>query len=193
MNDEIIELFRSWMIESLANVEFEYFKYGERTFCYELYSLIRACMNSYQSNNPEMNIEHLYFHAELMKKSLNDEEIAELNLQNLDGIRYPDFLLHNENNSNHQLIAVEVKTNNLDKDNFLYDLRKLYQFANNYEYQRTIFLINNYEQEYIQRLFNQINNNNNLNQINFDTEIWLVNYGQAPIIHTVDEYMNNLI
>jgi hypothetical protein len=145
-------------------------RYGERSFCYELYHQIRVLMEAHYIQSPPQPDEPvLLLQGELKKYQIYD--IVQL-LTGLDeplAKEYiPDFLLHVPGPYEHQEVVVEVKsTPKLSFSKIKSDLLKLNEFINNYNYKVGVFLAVNIGRNRILNWFNDDSNidwiNNNIN------------------------------
>ncbi len=90
---------------AINKVDSHYYNQNEGVFCYELYHQLRKS----QEENGQ-NWENVSIDGELLKDRITDEEANEKGIVPLDGRRYPDFLMHQRDNANFQLLVAEVKT-----------------------------------------------------------------------------------
>lgn len=172
---EELDLFESFIIKALSNVEDSYFRttyqdienfsgalrnrrgrlidnnferYGERVFCYEFYHQMRILIDNERAENPNF-LGESKLQAEVEKMQII--ELAQrLGLQQLNSEYAPDFLMHTPGNANLHPFVIEVKCEpNISWEKVFNDLNKLDQFVTQYNYQRGIFLSIHTQDEYI--------------------------------------------
>lgn len=133
-------------------------RHGERVFCYELYHHVRNSMRMVAKADGEMGRNFLVFQAELRKREI--EDLVQYFRQNptpLDGVYYPDFVLHGQGNFEHQELVVEVKADPaLPSVDLEADLLKLDQFIGSYLYKKGLFLAVNCRHTLLQRRLYQL-------------------------------------
>lgn len=144
-------------------------RYGERSFCYELYHQIRTLMDEHNEQFPPQPGQPIFLlQGELKKYQIHD--IVNL-LPGLDESLakeyFPDFLLHVPGPYEHQEVVVEVKsTPKLSFGKIKPDLAKLNEFITKYNYKAGVFLAVNVERNSILNWFNDEHNkewiNNNI-------------------------------
>ncbi|KQH83562.1 hypothetical protein AMR76_22280 [Vibrio furnissii] len=131
-------LFLQWLEYAIDRVGNGYFGHAERVYCYELYHFVRVAMHAYERQYGQ--IENVFLHSELVKSIVPDEEAQVLEIFPLQSRRMPDFLFHSPGNTDHQLVAIEVKvTSPLSLDELVSDLQKLSELRVNYRYEMVIF------------------------------------------------------
>lgn len=109
-------------------------RHHERVFCYELYHQLRKIMEQNDLN------EKTILQAELRKPQVSSEIEQLFGIQSIDGVYYPDFLIHEPNTFDNDLI-IEVKANpKLSIEDMKKDILKIDQFINKYQYKKGIFL-----------------------------------------------------
>jgi hypothetical protein len=159
------EIFLNYLRNSINNIDERYY-HKERIFCYELYYKLKIHM----ANNNEI-IDEIVLHSELPKRRLDPQTAHDLGLTPLEQLMSPDFLLHEENTGNHQLVAIEVKADkNLGHAKLLKDLQKLHQLKTHYLFQYGVFLGINIT---MHRLVNMIRTHRN-DYITLDGNIILI-------------------
>lgn len=107
-------------------------KYAERLFCYELYHQLRCLIDK----APQLsNNEAIRLQAEVKKDFLLNIIYDQYQLEKLSKEFYPDFLVHNPDNSDHQELIVEVKTNpDNSSSDYQTDLLKIVEFQVKYRF-----------------------------------------------------------
>lgn len=142
-------------------------RYGERSFCYELYHQTRKLMENYVVKNPPPPDQPpVILQAELKKSQIQDivEFLPGLDEQ-LSKEFIPDFILHAPGPYELQEVVVEVKsTPKLKFEDIQSDLEKLQEFIKNYNYKLGIFLSINVDPNRIVGILNENNNQNWLNE-----------------------------
>jgi hypothetical protein len=114
----MIELLKS----AIKNIERRYFERNERDFSYELYHQIRLLklpLNvevTCEFPKTRFRFNDLVLEDQLVRKYFFSDEINE----NVRILRYPDLLIHEFDNRNQQLLAIEIKrsgnANEIKKD-----------------------------------------------------------------------------
>ncbi|MCG7536011.1 hypothetical protein [Pseudoalteromonas sp. OOF1S-7] len=132
------EIFLEWPRYAIGRVGPGYFGFVERVYCYELYHFLRVAMYGYEcSHGP---IQNVYLHSEFVKVAISDEEARRFGVYPLGNRRSPDFILHEPNTTDHQIAAMEVKTNpDLSYADFVADIEKLSELRSSYRYGLVIF------------------------------------------------------
>lgn len=142
------------VVKAIQNVDPAYFVWNdfftkdkegkamlEHVFCYEFYHQFRKIMECECNSKTYHN---LIFSGEIKKNiALNCPLIIENNNENPnEKDRYPDFILHNAQDSiDKQELVIEVKTkNNITADNCLYDLLKIDKIIGNLAFKTGIFI-----------------------------------------------------
>ncbi len=138
-------------------------RYGERSFCYELYHQTRKLMENYISENPPPhNQPPIILQAELKKTQIQDivQFLPGLD-QSLTKEYIPDFILHAPGPYEIQEAVVEVKsTPELTFGDIKSDLKKIQEFITNYNYRLGIFLSINVDPTRIIEIMNKDDNRN---------------------------------
>jgi hypothetical protein len=125
-------------------------RHQERVFCYELYHQFRKIMEQKQNELTEEWI----LQGEPRKGPIGSEIEEYCEVQSIDKIYYPDFLVHEPNTMNNGLI-IEVKANpSLTIKDMKKDILKIDQFINKYEYQKGVFLAINITKDRLKELLN---------------------------------------
>ncbi len=128
-----------------------FYRYGERIFCYELYHQLRMKIDEEKVDNPSF-LENLKLQGEVAKwqeQSLYEE--YGLNL--LDNEYIPDFLLHTAGKFHIHAYVIEVKSNpKLSSTQMMTDLKKISQFIDRLRYKRGIFLAININADEINKM-----------------------------------------
>ncbi len=112
----------------------------ERVFCYELYHQLRKTMDEYCFED------EVILQAELRKEQISPSLLEKFeekfkNIKSLDGVYYPDFILHQPTSFDKQSLIVEVKTNPQPNiKDIERDILKITHFIENYQYKKGIFL-----------------------------------------------------
>ncbi|KML32336.1 hypothetical protein [Rossellomorea marisflavi] len=119
----------------------------ERVFCYELYHQLRKIM---EHNKLKENV---ILQAELRKAQVGSEVEQLFELKSIDGVYYPDFLIHEPHTNDNQDLIIEVKANpRLTVKDMKKDILKIDQFINRYEYKKGIFLAINIKEDKLNQL-----------------------------------------
>lgn len=138
------------MLDHLLNilnlVPNQYFGKTERLFAYEFYHQFRK----YREEENFLNDDLIVIDAELPKEVLTPEQAAEHNLLPLDSLMYPDFIIHERETGNHQLLVSEIKAERyLSQEKFIKDLNKLISYKVRYNFQYAVFIAINVDEEYL--------------------------------------------
>ena len=134
-------------------------RYHERVFCYELYHKLRTKMES-RIDERECNIyssRNIFLQSELRKDRIHNYIEQIFNVIRLSREFMPDFLLHTPGNFDNQLIVMEVKSNpNVSANEVKYDLEKIQEFIDNYQYLQGVFIAINISNDNRDQLLNSI-------------------------------------
>jgi hypothetical protein len=132
--------------EALSNIEEKYFRRTERDFAYELYHQMRITWHGFPfeiETTGESKVKHLNGADMIFQHPLiNQHFILGETLPSF--IRkFPDFLIHEFDTRNHQLVALEIKRT-FNPNSILKDLAKLIVYCRgNLSYQKGIFILIN--------------------------------------------------
>ncbi|MBL7769299.1 MAG: hypothetical protein JNK20_10005 [Flavipsychrobacter sp.] len=139
-------------------VEGNFYRYGERVFCYELYHQLRILIdNAKQTNQNFLNGAILQGEVEKMQII---ELIETLGLHPMDGEYAPDFLMHTPGNAVSHPFVIEVKCeHDITGAKIFADLKKINQFITQYNYQRGVFITTNAQPNYIADKILELNDN----------------------------------
>lgn len=139
-------------------VKGDFYRYGERVFCYELYHQLRILIDkSKQTNENFLNGAILQGEVEKMQII---ELIETLELHPMDGEYAPDFLMHSPGNANSHPFVIEVKCeHDISRAKILADLKKINQFITRYNYQRGVLITTNSQPDYIEAKISELNEN----------------------------------
>lgn len=141
-------------------------RYGERSFCYELYHKARIKIEKYYEENPvPIGEQPLILQAELKKDLISNivDLLPGLN-EELSKEYIPDFLFHTPPPNNRQEVVAEVKTSpRLSFAGIQKDLDKIQEFIQKYNYRLGVFLAVNSDPN---RILNIIKSQDNLAWIN---------------------------
>lgn len=130
--------FLSWLANAINNVGAGYFCFVGRVYCYELYHQLRVQMENRLHGN--RRAPNLFLHSELVKVTITNDEAKRIGVYPLGSRRSPDFILHEPYTANHQIAAMEVKTNpELSYQDFVDDIQKLSELRTNYHYELAVF------------------------------------------------------
>lgn len=141
--DELIEKLKT----ALITIEDKYFVRNERDFSYELYYRLRS--NKFPVNvevSCETRKERFSFDDDIFSNPLIRKYFFGNNQNpNRDIWRYPDLLIHEYNNRNHQHLAIEIKqARNINNTSILKDLAKLIVYCRGrLKYEKGIFILIN--------------------------------------------------
>lgn len=142
-------------------------RYGERSFCYELYHQTRKLMENYDVNNPPPpNQPPVLLQAELKKSQIQDlvQFLPGLDEQ-LSKEFIPDFILHAPGPYELQEVVVEVKSKPaLTFGDIKSDLEKLQEFITKYNYKLGLFLSINVDPNRIVGILKEENSQTWLNE-----------------------------
>jgi hypothetical protein len=134
-------------------------RYHERVFCYELYHKLRTKMESHfdDSKRNIYSFRNIYLQSELRKDMIHNYIERTFNVVRLSREFMPDFLLHTPGNFDNQLIVMEVKSNpNVTINEIKYDLGKIQEFINNYQYLQGVFIAINISDETRDRILDSL-------------------------------------
>lgn len=133
-----LEHFMQWLTYAIDRVGPGYYGNSERVYCYELYHFLRVAM--FHHSKEVEPIENVLLHSEIVKLMPSGDQMNRWDIHPLDGQRSPDFILHQPETFDYQLVAMEVKTGpGLRYDAFIDDIEKLNQLRENFAYQGVIF------------------------------------------------------
>ena len=174
-------------------------RYGERSFCYELYHQTRKLMEDYcVENPPPQDLPPVFLQAELKKRQINDIVNFLPGLDNpLSKEFIPDFILHAPGPYELQEVVIEVKSKpDLTFEEIKLDLAKLQEFIKNYNYKLGIFLSINVSPNRIIDVLKKENNQTWLNENiqNKEAIIFIIKESQDtdPIRFSLNELPLNL-
>lgn len=154
--------------EALNNVPPQYFGETERLFTYELYYQLKEIFN----NHPLLN-NNIVIDAELPKRRLTLYQARVLGLLPLDKLMSPDFIIHERDTGDNQLLVAEVKAEKyLSLDKTIKDINKLISLRQNYAFQKGVFVAININ---IQKIKDYIHGLNSNPQQNDPRIMWPVN------------------
>jgi hypothetical protein len=141
MNEIIIQL-----MNAIQNIENRYFERNEREFAYELYHQMR--MNKYPDNveiTCETGKKRFNFYDDIFRDNIIYRNFFRENQAIPNFVyRVPDLLIHEYDNRNQQLIAVEIKRKP-SETTVLRDLSKLVAYCRgNLRYQKGVLIIFRY-------------------------------------------------
>lgn len=126
-------------------------KHAERLFAYELYFYLR-----WRIKVKEQLYGKIKLTGELRKEKLPKEIYNKFKLTALSKRFIPDFLIHIPQNIDRQLAVIELKTDpNIDMNELFYDLEKIDEFIERYNYEIGIFIAINVRFDKISNLIRQ--------------------------------------
>lgn len=119
--------------------ENDFFRYGERVFCYEFYHQLRVLIDGYRGTNPNF-LSGAELQGEVEKMQILGL-IERFKLVSLSREFVPDFLMHSPGNVDSHPFVIEVKCiRELTPQAVIYDLSKIDELITNYRYQRGLFI-----------------------------------------------------
>lgn len=123
-------------------------RFGERTFCYELYHHLRIKIDEEVEQN-ESFLNGAMLQGEV-KKVRVIEFVKHFGLERLKAEYIPDFLIHTPGEVEYHPYIIEVKCSPyVSEKEILNDIAKINEFITRYQYERGIFLTTNTSPEYI--------------------------------------------
>jgi len=186
-------------VDALNSVPYEYFGNTERLFTYELYYQLRIMIQ----NNP-FDENNIVLDAELPKRLLSQQQAQALGLLPLNGLMSPDFIIHERENGNNQLLVSEVKAERyLNQEKTIKDINKLISLRHNYNFQNGVFVAININMQKIRDYIHNLNPNplptdlqimwpNNIDHSLVNIDIYTKEYYHSPWEHnTLLEIINN--
>jgi len=149
------------LCNSIIQIDNVYYHCTERSFCYELYFNMKNVLLDFDEN-----IANRYFEKNNIILNSETKKI-------IGNLKYPDFLIHNFESDDFQILAMEVKKEDksLTKINLQKDLEKLTFFNKIYRFENMVFLGINISLKIFVRIINEIDN---IDKFNKDIIIFLV-------------------
>ena len=119
--------------------ENDFFRYGERVFCYEFYHQLRVLIDNYRTEHTKF-LSGAELQGEVEKMQILGL-IERFQLASLSREFVPDFLMHSPGNAELHPFVLEVKCiSELSSYAIFHDLEKLDEFITRYRYQRGLFI-----------------------------------------------------
>lgn len=180
-NTELFEPSLRGRVGEFINDDFYY--YGERIFCYELYHQLRLGILKFTKKN--LISDNLKIQGEARKMNIINL-LDNIGLDSFSTDKIPDLIIHSPTDSENQLCIIEVKCKgNLTQNELYTDLKKLDIYCNSLKFENAYFISINSSCKHIENLISDLD----INEFNCANKIKIIcmeNSKSNPKIRTLN-------